>query len=166
MRAPQAEWRKNSVIAVDAGAHLASIIRILAEQMPLNSDKVPDAGHETVLQTGPFAGLRFPNISAKANALFFFREMLHGFLITHPHLDHVSGMGINTPALEYGKEPKAIVALPHTIDAIKTHIFNDSIWPNLSDEGHGAGFVTYRRLIEGLCPAALSDISVLTKSRR
>ncbi len=117
--------------------------------MPLSSENLPTKDHETILPDGPFAGIRFPNISAKANALYFFREILHSFLITHPHLDHISGMGINTPALEYGREAKAIVALPSTIDAIKTHIFNDSIWPNLSDEGHGVGFVTYRRLIEG-----------------
>ena len=117
--------------------------------MPMNSDKNAPKGHECVLDHGPFAGVRFPNISAKANGLYFFRELLHSFLITHPHLDHISGMGINTPALEYGREAKAIVALPSTIDSIKTHIFNDSIWPNLSDENHGVGFVTYRRLIEG-----------------
>lgn len=115
----------------------------------MNSEKLPPKGHETVLSDGPFAGVRFPHISAKANGLFVLRELLHSFLITHPHLDHVSAMGINTPALEYGREAKAIVALPHCIEAIKNHIFNDSIWPNLSDEAHGVGFVTYRRLIEG-----------------
>ena len=115
----------------------------------MNSEKLPPKGYENVLSQGPFAGVRFPNISAKANGLFVLRELLHSFLITHPHLDHISGMAINTPALEYGREAKAIVALPHCIEAIKTHIFNDSIWPNLSDEGHGVGFVTYRRLIEG-----------------
>jgi cAMP phosphodiesterases class-II len=149
MRAPQAEWRKNSMIAVDAGAHLASIIRVLESEMPINSEKIPPKDYSKVLEKGPFAGVRFPNISAKANALFIFRELLHSFLITHPHLDHISAMSINTPALEYGREAKAIVALPSTIEAIKNHIFNDSIWPNLSDEDHGVGFVTYRRLIEG-----------------
>jgi cAMP phosphodiesterase len=149
VRAPQSEWRKGSIIAVDAGAHLASIVRILELEMPMNSEKLPPKGHETVLLNGPFAGVRFPNISAKANGLFVLRELLHSFLITHPHLDHISAMGINTPALEYGREAKAIVALPHCIEAIKNHIFNDSIWPNLSDEAHGVGFVTYRRLIEG-----------------
>ena len=117
--------------------------------MPMNSESLPPKGHETVLSDGPFAGVRFPGISAKANGLFVLRELLHSFLITHPHLDHISGMCINTPALEYGREAKAIVALPHCIEAIKTHIFNDAIWPNLSDEAHGVGFVTYRRLIEG-----------------
>ena len=149
VRAPQSEWRKGSVIAVDAGAHLASIIRILEQDMPMNSDTVPPPTYSKLLKNGPFAGIKFPHISAKANALFILRELLHSFLITHPHLDHLSAMAINTPALEYGREAKTIIALPSTIEAIKTHIFNDAIWPNLSDEGHGVGFVTYRRLIEG-----------------
>lgn len=149
MRAPQTEWRKGSVIAVDAGAHLASIVRILEQDMPTTSRVRAPQDHSELLENGPFAGVRFPHLSAKANGLWFFRELMHSFLITHPHLDHLAALGINTPALEYGREAKAIVALPSTIDAIKSHIFNDAIWPNLSDEDHGVGFVTYRRLIEG-----------------
>jgi cAMP phosphodiesterase len=117
--------------------------------MPIRSAKVAEPGYSKLLEEGPFAGVRFPYYSAKANALYIFRELLHSFLITHPHLDHLAAMGVNTPALEFGREAKAIVALPPTIEAIKTHIFNDSIWPNLSDENHGVGFVTYRRLTEG-----------------
>ena len=149
VRSTFTEWAKGSVIAVDAGAHLASITRILEEQLPKSSEKLPPKGHVTALKKGPFAGIKLPNISAGANALHMFRELVHSFLITHPHLDHIAGLGVNTPALEYGREAKAIVALPSTIDAIKTHIFNDIIWPNLSDENEGVGFVTYRRLIEG-----------------
>lgn len=149
VRAAQTEWRKSSMIAVDAGAHLASIIHILEREMPPTSEQIPPKGYSQLLEKGPFAGINFPCISAKANALYIFRDILHAFLITHPHLDHLSAMAINTPALEYGREAKAIVALPSTIEAIKNHIFNDWLWPNLSDEGYGVGFVTYRRLIEG-----------------
>lgn len=149
VRAPQTEWRKSSMIAVDAGSHLANIIRILERQMPLTSEILPPPEYSKTLEAGPFAGIPFPNLSAKANGLHIFREILHAFLITHPHLDHLSAMAINTPALEYGREAKAIVALPSTIEAVKNHIFNDWLWPNLSDEGNGVGFVTYRRLIEG-----------------
>ncbi|EXJ87436.1 hypothetical protein A1O3_04396 [Capronia epimyces CBS 606.96] len=149
VRAPQTEWSKSSMIAVDAGAHLASIIRILQREMPSSSETIPPKDYARILETGPFAGVKFPNISAKANALYLFREILHAFLITHPHLDHLSSLAINTPALEFGREAKAIVALPSTIEAIKNHIFNDWLWPNLSDEANGVGFVTYRRLIEG-----------------
>jgi cAMP phosphodiesterase len=35
------------------------------------------------------------------------------------------------------------------VNAIKTHIFNDVIWPNLTDEDGGVGFVTFQRLKEG-----------------
>ena len=149
VRAPQSEWRKGSLIAVDAGSHLASIVRILQRDMPRVSEDIPPRGHSRTLDHGPFQDIKFPHISARANALHIFRELLHSVLITHPHLDHLSAIAINTPALEYGREAKAIFALPSTLDAIKNHIFNDFIWPNLSDEGHGAGFITYRRLIEG-----------------
>lgn len=137
------------MIAVDAGVHLSSIVRILQQQMPLYSEKEAPAEYSRILDHGPFAGVRCTSYSARANALHIFRELMHAFLITHPHLDHLAAMGINTPALEYGREAKTIVALDSTIEAIKSHIFNDSIWPNLSDEGSGVGFVTYRRLKEG-----------------
>lgn len=149
VRSPQSEWRKGSVIAVDAGTHLSSIVRILQQHMPLYSKDVPPQGYSRVIDEGPFAGIKCPGYSARANALYIFRELMHAFLITHPHLDHLAAMGINTPALEYGREAKTIIALDSTIEAIKAHIFNDSIWPNLSDEGSGVGFVTYRRLKEG-----------------
>ncbi|KAJ5676752.1 Cyclic-AMP phosphodiesterase class-II [Penicillium maclennaniae] len=32
---------------------------------------------------------------------------------------------------------------------MKNHMFNDVIWPNLSDEDGGAGLLTYQRLVEG-----------------
>ncbi|KAK6540154.1 3',5'-cyclic-nucleotide phosphodiesterase pde1 [Orbilia ellipsospora] len=43
---------------------------------------------------------------------------------------------------------KTIAALPPTIEALKTHIFNDVIWPNLTDENGGVGFLTYQRLVD------------------
>lgn len=117
--------------------------------MPASSKDVPPEDYKNVLKDGPFAGLEFPHITAKANGLHVFRELVHSFLISHPHLDHVGGLAVNTPGLEYGKEAKNVVALPGIIEAIRTHIFNDLIWPNLSDEDNGVGFITYKRLIEG-----------------
>ena len=34
---------------------------------------------------------------------------------------------------------KTLAALPNTIKAVKSHIFNDIIWPNLSDDGGRGG---------------------------
>jgi cAMP phosphodiesterase len=108
----------------------------------------PENSH-TVLQSGPFAGLPFPNASARANALHVLREHVSTYLITHPHLDHFSAFAINTAGLQHGRKAKCLAGLPFTVNAIKTHIFNDIIWPNLTDENDGVGFVTFQRLTEG-----------------
>ena len=101
------------------------------------------------LNSGPFAGLPFPHASFNANAVHVVREHVSTYLITHPHLDHLSGFAINTAAFHNTSRPKRLAALPSTVSAIKTHIFNDIIWPNLSDEDGGVGFVTFQRLTEG-----------------
>jgi elongation factor 1-gamma len=102
-----------------------------------------------VLQSGPFQGASFPYHSARANAVHFVREHVEAYLITHPHLDHLSGFAINTAAFHNTSRPKKLSALPFTVNAIKQHIFNDVIWPNLTDEEDGVGFVTFQRLTEG-----------------
>ncbi|KAF1947483.1 hypothetical protein EJ02DRAFT_333727 [Clathrospora elynae] len=193
VRSTATQWSKNSVIAVDAGSHLAAITRILENDFPLVSDPDPPlptppngSGHRngrdiespspgtahvllsddesgaetpiserevpvtiTTLKSGAFAGLPFPHASARANALHVVREHISTYLITHPHLDHVSGFVINTAAFHNTSRPKRLAALPFTVNAIKTHIFNNVIWPNLTDEDGGVGLVTFQRLAEG-----------------
>lgn len=181
VRSVGSDWAKGSLLAVDAGSHLAPITRMLERDFPpvsrdqarQNSDESQassSSGHRTlnrrplspltdgdeppkpeptVLSTGPFAGLRFPNESARANALHVLRTYISTYLITHPHLDHISGFAINTAAFHATSRPKTLAALPSTVNAIKQHIFNDVIWPNLSDEDGGVGFVTFQRLKEG-----------------
>lgn len=199
VRSTATNWAKGSVLAVDAGTHLAAIIRIFRESLP-ESIPIPSSfessvsiasnravrrasslqaganytrrsnsfaehnGHGQVtplqhadsinssprlLTTGPFADLEVPFESVKGNAAYFMRNLISTYLITHPHLDHISGFAINTASFQHTSRPKRIAALPSTIDAIKTHIFNDVIWPNMSDEDGGIGFVSYMRLVEG-----------------
>ncbi|KAJ4985770.1 cAMP phosphodiesterase class-II [Stagonosporopsis vannaccii] len=194
VRSTATKWSKNSVLAVDAGSHLAAITRILEQHFPLISEpraRAPpkvdsihgggirinddntspmtahvnlsdeDSGVETpfseddvpleitTLLDGVFAGLPFPNASARANALHIVREHISTYLITHPHLDHLSGFVINTAAFHNTSRPKRLAALPFTVHAIKTHIFNNVIWPNLTDEDGGVGLVSFQRLAEG-----------------
>lgn len=164
-------------MAVDAGTHLASITRILERDLPLVSAPVelkaptptesvcdgraspisissPISEEEVppepiVLENGPFAGASLPHASARANAAHIVRSHVSTYLITHPHLDHLSGFAINTAAFHATSRPKTLAALPFTVDAIKKHIFNDVIWPNMTDEDGGVGFVTFQRLKEG-----------------
>ena len=195
VRSTAAKWAKNSVLAVDAGSHLAAITRILEADFPLVSEaklknppkarnkngnehgnvygpdspspgtanvslsdedsvdspvsEVENQQETTMLETGPFAGVAFPHASARANALHIVREHVSTYLITHPHLDHVSGFVINTAAFHNTSRPKRLAALPFTVNAIKTHIFNNILWPNLTDEDGGVGLVTFQRLAEG-----------------
>ncbi|KAL8984337.1 MAG: hypothetical protein Q9205_001663 [Flavoplaca limonia] len=170
VRSTARQWTRDSVLAVDAGVHLAAIIKIFEEHLPRASLRKPTIASAAAtpvngdnlstptepvrpklcMSTGPFANLELPHATAKANATYVFRSLISTYLITHPHLDHVAGFAINTAALQQTLRRKRVAALPSTIEAIKEHIFNGIIWPNLSDEGDGAvGFVSYDRLVDG-----------------
>lgn len=52
-----------------------------------------------------------------------------GFLVTHAHLDHINALVIQGGSLS--GSPKYIYALDKTLQDLESHVFNDSIWPNL-----------------------------------
>ncbi|ORY70025.1 cyclic-AMP phosphodiesterase, class-II [Pseudomassariella vexata] len=150
VRSTSSGWGRGSIVALDAGVHLSAIRRILEGTQPKGLGVEVALPHK--LETGPFAGMKVESSSAAANAVHITRSLIDTYLITHPHLDHISGFVINTAGLP-GSRPKRLAGLPSTISAFKTHIFNNVIWPNLSDENNGAGLVTYMRLVEGGSPA-------------
>ncbi|KAK3295455.1 cAMP phosphodiesterases class-II-domain-containing protein, partial [Chaetomium fimeti] len=145
-------WAKGSLVAVDAGVHLSAIKTILEQTQPASLGQPDGPPLPHTLTTGPFAGLEVHNTTAEANAAQIHKSLIETYLITHPHLDHIAGFVINTAGLP-GSRPKRVAGLPSTITALKTHVFNNVIWPNLSDENNGAGLVTYMRLVEGGSPA-------------
>ena len=58
-------------------------------------------------------------------------------LLTHSHLDHVASLPLMLDAvasrrLSAGLGPLTVHALPQTIAALQTHVFNDIIWPNFA----------------------------------
>lgn len=147
VRSVEQNWRKGSLVAVDAGVHLSAITKLIEDALPTPRPEPP-----YTLTSGPFKGLELPFSSPSANAGHVARSLVDTYLITHPHIDHISAFVINTAGLP-GARPKKLAALPSTIQAFKTHIFNNVIWPNLSDENNGAGLLTYMRLVEGGSPA-------------
>ncbi|KUJ21064.1 uncharacterized protein LY89DRAFT_681687 [Mollisia scopiformis] len=153
VRSTAAGWKKGSLLAVDAGVHLAAIARILDGHKSIRTEDSKPPAKPITLVDGPFEGLQIAEGSSpSANAAFITRDLVECFLITHPHLDHISGFVINTASLPSAR-PKRLAGLPSTIEAFKNHIFNNIIWPNLTDENNGAGLVTYLRLVEGGTPA-------------
>ncbi|KAK0666884.1 putative 3',5'-cyclic-nucleotide phosphodiesterase [Cercophora samala] len=147
VRSVSSQWGKSSVVAFDAGVHLGAIAKILEDTQPatLTQESLPHT-----LTAGPFAGHQINNVSPKANALDIVQDLIETYVISHPHLDHIAGLVINTAGM---RRPKRLAGLPVTIEGFKKHIFNNIIWPNLSDENNGHGLITYMRLVEGGSPA-------------
>ena len=54
-------------------------------------------------------------------------------LLTHSHLDHVAALPLMIDAIASQlTEPIHVYALPGTIAALQTHVFNNTIWPDFS----------------------------------
>ncbi|KAH0432367.1 cAMP phosphodiesterase class-II [Colletotrichum camelliae] len=157
VRSVASGWTKGSIISVDAGVGLSAITRVFEKTTPSGLGTEVPLPH--TLKDGPFAGLELTagmlppeetTLYPSDIAAYITRSLIDTYLITHPHLDHFSGFVVNTAGLT---RPKRVAALPHTVDALRTNVFNNVIWPNLSDENNGAGLVTFTRLVEGGSPA-------------
>ncbi|OOV19607.1 MBL fold metallo-hydrolase [Flavobacterium sp. LM4] len=69
----------------------------------------------------------------KISASEVLRKYIKGYLISHAHLDHVSGLIINSPA----DSSKTVYATKRCMEMIENHYFNDQTWANFGDEGPG-----------------------------
>lgn len=61
------------------------------------------------------------------------RKYIKGYLISHAHLDHVSGLIINSPA----DSSKTVYATEKCMEMMENHYFNDQTWANFGDKGLG-----------------------------
>ena len=60
-------------------------------------------------------------------------ECIDHVFLTHSHLDHVAALPLMVDAIAAKRTtPIQVHALQSTIDALKTHIFNNTIWPDFS----------------------------------
>lgn len=101
-------------IALDAGTLLAGIVK--AESL------------------GSFQDIMVPSESNLTREGRILTHHIKAYLISHPHLDHLAGLIINSP----DDTNKPILGLPSTIDNTRDHVFNGTIWPNFGNEGKSA----------------------------
>jgi cAMP phosphodiesterase len=59
------------------------------------------------------------------------KNNVKAYLISHPHLDHVAGLIINSP----DDGPKNIYGLPFCLDILKSNYFTWKSWANFADDG-------------------------------
>lgn len=72
-------------------------------------------------------------------------------LLTHSHLDHVAALPLMVDGVAAQRsKPLQVHALQATIDALKTHVFNNIIWPDFSRiPTPAAPFVSFHPLVCG-----------------
>ena len=85
-------------------------------------------------------------------------------LISHSHLDHVLAIGLLADAVmrvreAQGRGPIQVHALPETIAALRTHIFNGVIWPDFTR------LPSAERPMLTLVPFAIDDLLELNGKR-
>jgi len=73
------------------------------------------------------------NKAFKVSTSEVLRKYIKGYLISHAHLDHVSGLIINSPA----DSSKTVYATNKCMEMMENHYFNDQTWANFGDAGVG-----------------------------
>ncbi|EGW32112.1 3',5'-cyclic-nucleotide phosphodiesterase (3':5'-CNP) [Spathaspora passalidarum NRRL Y-27907] len=129
----------DELICIDAGCGIGQLADIIhhetATQKPQcklldyypDSHPISDYYHKKVTVTTPFSKL------AQRRAMFYSQtifNLVSTYLITHPHLDHVASLVINSAGF-CNSPTKQVYGSSHTIDALQRHLFNGVIWPNM-----------------------------------
>jgi len=86
--------------------------------------------------------------------------------VTHPHLDHIKDiLFLADNLIEFfaasNRPPLAIHGLPEVLDAIATHLLNDTIWPDFTVIPKNSPVLTYAPMTPGE-PVTIGDVTIAT----
>ncbi|MCB1180471.1 MAG: 3',5'-cyclic-nucleotide phosphodiesterase [Chlamydiia bacterium] len=109
-------------IALDAGTLLSGIFKAVEQQA--------------------FADIETEDGKKLSQAEDIFIHQIKSYVISHPHLDHIAGLVVNSQ----NDAPKTILGLDTTIDVIRDHLFNWKVWPNYGNEGNSPQVPLYKYL--------------------
>lgn len=100
----------------------------------------------TTIKNRIFPNEALPCASPWSNTWHIVNNLLSSVLITHPHMDHIAGLVINSSNFNFFK-PKHVGGLHYTLDSLRAHVFNGVVWPNMTNEGSDAiGFLKLKRM--------------------
>ena len=85
------------------------------------------------LEKNSFKEITIPEDTEWSDIGYIFREKIKGYLVSHGHLDHISGLVISSTE----DSKKDIYGLNSTIETLKNNVFNWKLWPNFTNEGEG-----------------------------
>jgi 3',5'-cyclic-nucleotide phosphodiesterase len=105
------------------------------------------AGLKSASSMGSFDNTQVPPASALTLEGWILQEHIKAYAISHAHLDHISGLILNST----DDSQKPILGLDATIDTLRDHVFNWQVWPNFGNEGRQPHLrkYTYKRLLPG-----------------
>jgi ribonuclease BN (tRNA processing enzyme) len=74
-------------------------------------------------------------------------ENIRIVLITHPHIDHIKELPFLVDAL-FGRKARGIKIMgsQSTVEALKDHIFNGLIWPDIAELDADSSFLSIERV--------------------
>lgn len=103
------------------------------------------SGIRVATNRGSFDDIHVPQESSFTLAGWILQEHIKAYVISHAHLDHISGLILNSP----DDSQKPILGLDATIDTLRDHVFNWQVWPNFGNEGREPHLrkYAYRRLL-------------------
>jgi cAMP phosphodiesterase len=87
-----------------------------------------DAG---TLRFGILEAIKSNLFNPPVKADYILRRYIRAYLISHPHLDHVAGLIINSP----DDTAKNIYGLPFCLDVLRDNYFTWKSWANFADQG-------------------------------
>ncbi len=81
-------------------------------------------------------------------------------ILSHAHLDHIKGLPFLAEQLAEGGKGLEVFGTEETLSSLRQHIFNGSIWPDLSKLPTPQNpAIRYMKMLEGV-PVAMSRLSV------
>jgi 3',5'-cyclic-nucleotide phosphodiesterase len=147
---------KDKIIAIDAGVGLGRIAELISNEFNGEGDRLTrfllgfyetqfdsNTNQQHVKVSSNSFNLKKSTLSA-IQASYELFKLINIMLITHPHLDHVSALAINSPSFGV-RSDKTVYGIPTTIHGLQDHIFNNLIWPDLVSNSNG-GFLTLKEL--------------------
>lgn len=126
----------DQILCIDAGSGFQQLIDVIYQETNnISSNKLLSLYNDSMKLQDYFKVKivkPFENLSKNFSPFFHTKKVLDTlqcYLITHPHLDHILALVINSAGFVNGI-PKKIYGSSPTINALRTHIFNGVIWPD------------------------------------
>lgn len=127
---------QQELLMVDAGSGLSLLRDIIHNEQHDNHRYPPLDYYDDALDVLEYTSVPIsrPFANLQGNAFGLAQKILGGCVncaITHPHLDHLTGLVVNLPFYASCGLSKYIFGLNYTVQLLRTHIFNGVVWPEL-----------------------------------